>query len=215
MTYTTAARLTVIFPKYFADEAAVAPYVGHPEKLGNFVYASRMGNGPPKSGDGYRFRGRGYVQITGRDGYRQVGRRSALDLVGQPDGAFAPANALKVALCFWDWKIANPLCDGGDFKAVTRRVNGGLNGWPDRVAWLDKVRRVLVTMPSVASPLSVATIIAVQKALRRLGYVAIGAADGLIGGRTRAAVLDWRLGHGLGEGGIDADVLHGLDVDED
>lgn len=213
MNYTTAARLVKIFKKYLPNEAAALPYVGQPEKLGNLVYANRMGNGNAASGDGYRYRGRGYVQLTGKDGYKEVGTRARLDLVGQPDLATGAESALKVALSFWDWKSANAVCDTGDFEAVTRRVNGGIIGWDDRLAWLDKVRRIVVDLPSRKGQPSVARLIELQKALRAEGYAEIGAADGVVGRRTMAAIVDWRAKKGLGSGALDDLLFESLGLD--
>ena len=209
----SAARLTVVWPSRFPTLAAAQPYAGNPEKLANNVYASRMGNGPPASGDGYRFRGRGYIQITGRDAYAAIGALTGIDLLHQPDEAFAPDNALRVACGFWKWKNLNALCDSGDFTAVTRRINGGTTGLADRLAWLDKVRRTLAVPPPVPAQPSAATVIAVQKALRDRGFTSIGAADGIVGPRTTAAITQFRTTNGLGPGLIDARLLDVLGID--
>jgi putative chitinase len=139
----SAQRLTEIWPTRFPTLASAQPYANSPEKLANKVYADRMGNGPPESGDGYRYRGRGYIQITGKDGYRQTGLRAGLDLVSSPERAVATEDALRVACAFWKWKDLNPLCDKRAFEEVTRRINGGLIGLDDRLEWLKKVRSVL------------------------------------------------------------------------
>ena len=204
----SAERLMQVWPKRFPTLEAATPYARDPKKLGNFTYANRNGNGPAASGDGYRFRGRGYVQLTGRDGYREVGKIVDVGLEGSPDKAFAPKHALKVALGFWAWKNANAICDTGDFEKVTIAVNGGKIGWDDRLAWLDKVRRVLTALPSKKLQPDAALAILIQKALRAKGYDAIGAADGLIGQRTLAAIANWRAKKGLGAGLVD-DLLLG------
>jgi putative chitinase len=208
----SAKRMTEVWPSRFPTEAAAAPYAHNPEKLGNFVYGGRMDNGPPASGDGFRYRGRGYVQLTGKEAYLDVGNACGLGLVADPDLVYTPANALRVALGFWKWKDANAVCDTGDFKAVTRKVNGGLTGFPDRLAWLDKVRRTVLTIPTRKVQPVAAVIILVQKALRNEGYTAVGAADGIIGARTMAALTDYRVKHGLGDGLIDGLLLDSLGV---
>ncbi len=142
LNYTTS-RLTQVWPRRFPTAAAAAPYARNPRALANFVYAGRNGNGPFESGDGHRYRGRGYMQLTGRGGYRAVGALCDLPLEDDPTLAAHPDHALPVALGFWRWKEANALCDTGDFKAVTKLVNGGTNGWEDRLAWLEKVRQVV------------------------------------------------------------------------
>ena len=139
----TAKRITEIWPTRFATLVSAEPFANNPEKLANKVYADRMGNGPPESGDGYLYRGRGYIQITGKDGYRQTGLRAGLDLLEKPERAIATEQALRVACAFWKWKDLNPLCDIRNFEEVTRRINGGLIGLDDRLNWLKKVRAAL------------------------------------------------------------------------
>jgi putative chitinase len=208
----SAPRLMVVWPRRFPTLASAQPYAGNPQKLANFVYSGRNGNGPEASGDGFLFRGRGYMQLTGREGYREAGNRAGLDLVGSPDKVFAPEHALNVALAFWKWKGANAVCDGGDFKAVTKIVNGGTIGMPEREAWLDKVRRVLAEPPPRKLVPSAALNILVQKALRARGYDGIGAADGVIGARTTAAIVDFRTKNALGEGLLDNKLLAALGI---
>ncbi|MGL4543236.1 MAG: glycoside hydrolase family 19 protein, partial [Polymorphobacter sp.] len=82
------------WPKIFASEVEAAPFAHNPEKLANRVYAAKYGNGPTESGDGYRFRGRGYIQLTFRDGYQQVGDIAGMDFAGHPDSVLRPENAL-------------------------------------------------------------------------------------------------------------------------
>jgi putative chitinase len=140
----SAQRMVEIWPTRFPTIESAKPYVGDPEKLANKVYANRMGNGPPESGDGYRYRGRGYIQITGKDGYRQTGIHAGVDLLGKPERAIETDTALRVACGFWKWKDLNPLCDARKFEEVTRRINGALIGLDDRLDWLKKVRNVLI-----------------------------------------------------------------------
>ncbi|MEK6637801.1 MAG: peptidoglycan-binding protein [Pseudomonadota bacterium] len=208
----SAARLMVVWPRRFPTLDSAQSYAGNPQKLANFVYSGRNGNGTEASGDGFLFRGRGYMQLTGREGYREAGSRAALDLISSPDKVFATDHALNVALAFWKWKGANAVCDSGDFKAVTKIVNGGTIGMPERVAWLDKVRRVLAEPPPRKLQPNVALNILVQKALRARGYIGIGAADGVIGSRTTAAIADFRLKKGLGVGVLDDKLLTALGV---
>jgi putative chitinase len=139
----TAKRLTEIWPSRFPTLASAEPYANNPEKLANKVYSNRMGNGPPESGDGYRYRGRGYIQLTGKDSYRNAGQFAGIDLVANPERAIATADALRIACAFWKWKDLNPLCDQRRFAEVTRRINGALIGYDDRLEWLGKVRRAL------------------------------------------------------------------------
>ena len=139
----TAKRITEIWPSRFPTLSAAEPFAGNPEKLANKVYANRMGNGAPESGDGYRYRGRGYIQITGKDNYRSTGRVAGIDLVSAPERAILTADALRIACAYWHWKNLNPLCDERKFEDVTRRINGALIGYADRKEWLEKVRKAL------------------------------------------------------------------------
>src|SRR5262249_40000892 len=154
--------------------------------------------------------GRGYIQITGRDGYRNVGTQSSLDLENNPDFAHAAQHALTVACGFWKWKGLNAICDTGDFTAVTRRINGGTTGLADRKAWLDKVGGVRgAPVPDRQQPPPVDTV-AIQRRLQALGYRELGAADGIIGPRTRAAITRFREEKGLPEGLVDDALLKAL-----
>ncbi len=184
----SAERILVVWPNRFKTLADAKPFARNPERLANTVYADRMGNGPPASGDGFRFRGRGYIQITGRDGYEQIGKRVGLDLINNPELAVAPETALRVVCGFWKWKDLNPLCDTGDFAAVTRRINGGITGFADRKAWLDKVRRTFAKPPVQSEQPPVAEVIDLQRHLQQEGFREIGAADGDVGPRTIAAL---------------------------
>jgi putative chitinase len=207
-----AKRIREVWPKRFPTEQSARPYEGNPEHLANAVYAGRMGNGPPESGDGWRYRGRGYIQITGRDGYQSVGDIAELDLVSQPDLAADPENALLVACSFWQWKRLNDLSDSGDFEKVTRRINGGTTGMTDRRAWLNKVRRTLASPPMVNEQPPAEKIIAIQRALQSRGYKEVGAADGIIGPNTIAAVTRFRSDQRLPVGQIDDELTTALEL---
>lgn len=140
----SAKRIGEVFPKYFKG-VSTAPYAMNARALGNRVYGERMGNRPGTS-DGYDYRGRGLIQITGRDGYRNVGKIAGLDLEGNPSLAVEPQNLLLIAASFWTWKGMNALCrDAGDttLVAITKRVNGGTNGLADRRHWFGKWKREL------------------------------------------------------------------------
>ncbi|MDX2102734.1 MAG: peptidoglycan-binding protein [Alphaproteobacteria bacterium] len=201
------------WPKRFSSPAEAAPFARNPEKLANQVYAGRMGNGAPASGDGFRFRGRGYIQLTGRDAYRAVGEIAGLQLEASPDLAIDPQHALTVVAAFWQWKNLNPVCDTGDFDAVSRKISGGAIGAADRRHWLDKVRRAFAApVPADQQP-AANLVVAVQRALRAKRYVEVGAADGQIGPRTLAAITRFRAANGLPAGVIDDALLRALDVE--
>jgi putative chitinase len=219
----SAKRMTEIWPSRFPTLAAAEPFANNPEARANKVYANRMGNGPAGSGDGWKYRGRGYIQITGRDGYRAIGTAIGIDLEAHPDRAATPEDALRVACGFWKWKKVNALCDEGDFLKVTRLVNGGTTGRADREAWLAKVRKVLKPAPAAkpkesAPPAKEAAkptkeeIRKVQQALRAHGFASV-TADGVMRPKTTAAIDKVRRDRGLKPGSIDAALKKALDID--
>lgn len=114
-----------------------------PEAIANAVYGNRMGNGLAASGDGWRYRGRGLFQITGRAQYQRCGRALGLPLVEQPELLERPEHAALSAAWFWDDNRLNALADAGDFEAVTRRINGGLTGLAERSLLWGRARAVL------------------------------------------------------------------------
>ncbi|BBH11690.1 glycoside hydrolase family 19 protein [Chromobacterium haemolyticum] len=129
----SAAGLLATWPNRFTATTAAA-CARKPQVIANIVYASRMGNGAPASGDGWRYRGRGLIQITGKDGYTAAGAALGLDLIGHPELLELPAHAAMSAAHWWHANGCNQLADAGDMTAVTRRVNGGTNGLAERKA---------------------------------------------------------------------------------
>ena len=103
--------------------------------------ARTLGNTKP--GDGKRFKGRGFVMITGRDNYRKFGALLGLDLEGDPEQAAQPAIAARIAGAYWKNKRLNEPADAGDFETITRRINGGMNGWESRLEYWARAKRVL------------------------------------------------------------------------
>lgn len=125
-----------IFKKYFPTEAKALQYERKPEKIANLVYGSRMGNGDETSGDGYKFRGRGYIQLTGKNNYVAFGKSINEDIAANPD-LVATKYPLLSAAWFWSSNSLNALADKGaddaSVTAITKRVNGGTIGLPDRI----------------------------------------------------------------------------------
>lgn len=124
-------RLAQIFPKYFKG-IDTSEYAHNPERIANLVYANRMGNGPVESGDGYRFRGRGAVQLTGRSNYTACGNDLEVDLIKNPDYLETPEGAIRSAAWFWDQHDLNDYADKGDVLTVTKKINGGTIGLDER-----------------------------------------------------------------------------------
>ena len=125
-----------IFKKYFPTPEKAALYERKPEKIANLVYGSRMGNGPETSGEGWKFRGRGYIQLTGKDNYKAFDAVVAESIVDNPD-LVATKYPLLSAAWFFHKNGLHMIADGGATDAVvtsvTKRVNGGTIGLPDRI----------------------------------------------------------------------------------
>lgn len=193
--YSTVDRLLQIFGRHFRDRAHARQFVGNSQKLANHVYANRMGNGSPRSGDGFRFRGRGYLQLTGRSNYRAAGRRIGIDLEADPDRATEPGTAWLIAANYLatrkrSGKTALQWADQNNVEAVTRIVNGGLNGLPDRRNRTARARAVLsgeTPRPLLRKGDKGESVELLQRALAARGF-SPGAIDGDFGPGTERAV---------------------------
>jgi putative chitinase len=133
----SAKGLNGIFKKYFPTEESAKPYERKPEMIANKVYGGRMGNGPESSGDGWLYRGRGPIQLTGKDNYRAFAKEMFEDwenLFQNPDWVTADKDfALMSAIWFWNKNKLNKEADAGDIKTMTRKINGGYIGLEDRI----------------------------------------------------------------------------------
>lgn len=141
----SAKALRSVFGKYFPDDASANAYARKPEKIANKVYANRMGNKDEASGDGWRYRGRGLIQLTGKSNYMNFSARYYKDqrLVSKPDAVAEPELAAMSAASFWHQNNINRFADQDDLKAVTKAVNGGYHGLDDRAKWLKKIKEIL------------------------------------------------------------------------
>ena len=140
------------WPKRFPTIEKAVEYERNPEKIANFVYAKRLGNGDAATGDGWRFRGRGVLQITGRENYRSTGSNIDLDLEAAPELLEQPLAAALSAAHFWKSRGLNALADDRnddnddeDFVAITVLINGGKTGLAERRAYWDRAKTVLST----------------------------------------------------------------------
>lgn len=113
------------------------------EKASGKAYEGRQDLGNTEPGDGPRYKGRGPIQLTGRSNYRAAGRALGVDLEGQPELAATPEVGFRVAGWYWATRGLNALADAGDYRAITIRINGGLNGYADRVRHWHRCRSVL------------------------------------------------------------------------
>jgi putative chitinase len=127
----SADRLKVIFPKYFRG-VDTAPFAKNPQKIANRVYANRMGNGDEASGDGYRYCGRGLIQLTGKSNYNAFAQDMNMSLEEATEWLNDAEGACWSAGWFWDSRELNQWADKGDVVTVTKKINGGTIGLEDR-----------------------------------------------------------------------------------
>ena len=140
----SASALKSVFKKYFPSDELANQYARQPEKIANRVYANRMGNGPEASGDGYKYRGRGLIQLTGKNNYTACKDEMKIDIVKNPDLLLVPEYALKSACWFWNKNNLNQYADKDDITTITKRINGGTNGLADREANLKRAKKILL-----------------------------------------------------------------------
>ena len=127
-----AASLRKVFPKYFPDDAIAAAYANKPEMIANRVYANRMGNGDEASGDGWRYRGRGLIQLTGKDNYTFFAGSLGIPVEEAAEYMATFEGAAQSACWFWESNNLNQWADKQDILTLTKRINGGTLGLEDR-----------------------------------------------------------------------------------
>jgi predicted chitinase len=140
-----------VFGKYFRTKEEADAYARKPERIANRVYANRMGNRSEASGDGWRYRGRGLIQLTGRNNYKAFAEWIGDDRIMDEPDLVSAEYAVHSAVFFWDRNNLNKLADRDDVIAVTRRVNGGENGLAHRRELLGKAYS-LIHMSGIAFP---------------------------------------------------------------
>lgn len=142
-----------IFGKYFTpdtkdDEGKIIrgtaySYARKPAMIANRVYANRMGNGDEASGDGFKYRGRGFIQITGKDNYRMLAKDTGIDYLNNPDLLLKEADAMISALWYWKRINGNKLADADNTLGLTKAINGGTNGLAHRQSLVNKWKNKL------------------------------------------------------------------------
>jgi putative chitinase len=190
-------QLKKVFRSYFRDVSA-KDYARQPEKIASYVYGNRMGNGGPETMDGWKFRGHGFIQLTGRDNHEDFARYKEISI----DESLAYLQTLKGALeasCwFWKTRGLNELADTKNVRSMTLRVNGGTNGLADRVSLWNRLYAT-TSAGTVMETLSVGdrgeNVAVLQKAL---GI----SPDGVFGPKTKRAVKAYQQKNGLVADGI-------------
>ncbi|HUF86458.1 MAG TPA: peptidoglycan-binding protein [Thermohalobaculum sp.] len=206
--YTTPERLMAVWPGRFAAARDAAACVANPQVLANRVYGGRMGN--IEADDGWRYRGRGWLQLTGRANYRRFGRLLGLDLEAEPGRAAEPGAAWRIAALYLatrrrNGRTALEWADSDNPEMVTRIVNGGLHGLADRRARTAAALAALTAL--TRGPRRVrrgdagAEVLLLQQALARQGF-SPGALDGAFGPLTEAALAAFQRAAGLAPDGI-------------
>jgi putative chitinase len=136
-----AEALMRVWPSRFPDMDTASKYANNPQMIANKVYSGRMGN--TEDGDGWKYHGRGLIQLTGKDNYERCGSSMGMDLVGDPDRLLDPQYAALSAGWFWNKHGLNELADAQEHGIITKRINGGTIGLEDRIAKTTKALEAL------------------------------------------------------------------------
>ena len=203
-----AETLEKLFSKYFSKAGRnAADYAKQPEKIANVIYAGRMSNGDTASGDGYRFRGRGVVQLTGRDNYTAFGKSVGMTAEQVIDYVTTKKGALESACWYWNSRNLNAACDANDIVKMSKLVNGGTIGIDDRRKHYEAALAVLGG--AVPAPIANAEAIpgvlkkgSTGEAVKRMQAELGLEADGSFGPATETAVKKWQAANGLAADGI-------------
>jgi putative chitinase len=138
-----AASLRKIFSKYFPTDELAAQYANKPERIANRIYANRMGNGPEESGDGFRYCGRGLIQLTGKDNYTFFAGSLGISVEEASEYLQTFEGAAQSACFFWEQNKLNRFADANDVKGLTRAINGGFIGLEDRIKHTNHALHIL------------------------------------------------------------------------
>ena len=211
----SAKALDAVFGKYFKRGGRDAnEYHRQPEKIANVVYANRMDNGDTNSGDGWMYRGRGPIQLTGKANYSAFASDMDVDVVDNPDMVSEDKEiALMSAIWYWNKNGLNRYADSGDIKTMTKRINGGYIGLEDRIHhWKEALHMLGSDAPEHDSEedvieTDVEDIGVLRKGMRsdgvKLMQEALGiGADGIFGAGTERALKEWQSNNGLVVDGI-------------
>lgn len=134
----SAQGLGTTFKKYFISKEDANRYARKPKEIASRVYGNRMGNGNEASGDGWKYRGRGFIQITGKNNYIMLSKDTRIDFLNNPGLLLTEANSMISALWYWNKNKLNDLADRNDINGITKAINGGYNGLEHRKELLKK-----------------------------------------------------------------------------
>lgn len=206
-----------LFKKYFPDAGTAKKYERQPEKIANRIYANRMGNGPESSGEGWKFRGRGAIQLTGKDNYSQFAKSIGKTLDDTVAYLETVDGAVESACWFWSKNGLNAICDKDDIVLMTKRINGGTIGLEDRKKHYNHAKHILGENHHHTESVYVATPKPETKPQVVHETVKVGSrgetvkivqaklgltADGVFGPGTEKAVKAWQTKNGLTADGI-------------
>jgi putative chitinase len=212
----SAKALDAVFGKYFVRAGRDAnEYARQPEKIANVVYANRMDNGDTDSGDGWTYRGRGPIQLTGKANYTKFSEEMGVDAVDNPDMVAEDKEvALMSAIWYWNSNNLNRYADSGDIKTMTKRINGGYIGLEDRIHHWEMCLEAMGETQYIVNhgededdSFDIDDIGVLRKGARGEGVkmmqeaLGIGA-DGIFGGGTEAKLKEWQAANGLVADGI-------------
>lgn len=211
----SAKALDAVFGKYFKRAGRDAEeYAGQPEKIANVVYANRMDNGDTASGDGWRYRGRGPIQLTGKHNYAKFSDDMDVDAVNNPDMVSEDKEvALMSAIWYWNSNKLNRYADSGDIKTLTKRINGGYIGLEDRIHHWEMCLEALGEDVETHhgddedDSFDLDDIGVLRKGARgdgvKMMQEALGVgADGIFGAGTEAKLKEWQAENGLDADGV-------------
>ena len=201
-----AETLEKLFSKYFSKAGRnAADYAKQPEKIANVIYANRMGNGDTASGEGYAFRGRGIIQLTGKDNYSAFALSIKMTLPDVIAYVTTKKGALESACWYWNSRNINAACDANDIVKMTKLINGGTIGLEDRTKHYHEALAILGGAVPAAAPAASGGVLRrgskgeeVKKMQSALGLTA----DGDFGPGTEAALKKWQTANGLTADGV-------------
>lgn len=206
----SAAGLVKTWPKRFTKDNSAA-YAKNPEKIANKVYADRMGNGDEASGEGYKFRGRGLIQLTGKDNYTKFGASLNMTAEQASDYCSTQKGAFESACWYWKANNLNRFADADDILGMTKAINGGTLGLEERKSKYELAKSILGNSAPVSKPTNSMRLPPAVETLRKGSngpnvakmQAALGiAADGDFGPGTEAALKKWQAANGLTADGI-------------